>query len=76
MMNDEFQGAGYSQNIGIGLRSSYITTSPRTIIFETIKEITKLVDALFEDGSTYKFRFRSFQGDPPEANWSAMLRWK
>jgi hypothetical protein len=57
-----------------GLRGMYLTTSPRVIIFETIKELVKSTDTLFEDGAKYKFRITGFNEDPPGVGWSAILR--
>lgn len=57
-----------------GLRGMYLTTSPRLIIFETIKELVRMSDSLFEDGAKYKFRIKGYYEDPPGVNWSSMLR--
>jgi|ERR1035437_6619009 hypothetical protein len=57
-----------------GLRGMYLTTSPRVIIFETIKELVKSTDTLFADGVKYSFRIRGFNEDPPGVGWSAILR--
>jgi hypothetical protein len=58
----------------VGLRGMYLTTSPRVIIFEMIKEITRLADSMFEEGAGYKFRVSGFREDATGADWSAMLR--
>jgi len=57
-----------------GLRGIYLTTSPRVIIFETIKELIDAADTLFEEGSKYQFRINGIHEDPPDVNWSKILR--
>lgn len=57
-----------------GLKGIYLTKSPRVTFFETIKEVTKTTDTLFEEGSKYKFRINNFHEDPPGTDWSAILR--
>jgi hypothetical protein len=57
-----------------GIRAIYFTKSPRSVAFETIKALTRSADALFESGSKSRFRIAGFHEDPPDVNWSALLR--
>jgi hypothetical protein len=57
-----------------GIRGIYLTTSPRMVVFETIKEVAQAADPLFEEGAKYNFRIQSFDEDQPGVKWSAILR--
>jgi hypothetical protein len=57
-----------------GLRSIFLTTSPRATIFEIIKETATISDSLFEEGGKYRFRINGFHEDAPNVGWSAVLR--
>ena len=57
-----------------GFRGSFLTKSPRTVIFETIiKEVAKSADTLFVDGSNRGSRISGFHEDLPGVGWSAVL---
>lgn len=57
-----------------GLKSIHLTTSPRVIIFETVKQVTKSADTLFDEGSKSQFRINGYSEGPPGVGWSAVLR--
>ena len=57
-----------------GFKSINLTTSPRVIIFETVMEVTKSTDTLFDAGSKSQFRINGYSEDSPGVGWSAVLR--